>query len=127
MRLRRPVTASTMDSGRMLLLSGVMLLSISALLGFVQKRHRDSPDAFARWRVVHAGGAAGAVQLIALAAVWPEINATGWMALIAVGLVWSSWAFFLGPLARAMERPPVSRWINIAQSPRRTLFKGQGR
>jgi hypothetical protein len=103
-----------MDSGRLLLLSGVVLLSISALLGFIQERHRDSPDTFARWRVVHAGGAAGAVQLIALAAVWPRFNATGWLAPIAVGLVWSSWAFFLGPLARAMERPRVSRWINIA-------------
>jgi len=64
-----------MDSSRVLLLSGVMLLSISALLGFVQERHRDSPEAFARWRVVHAGGAAGAVQLIALAAVWGQFDA----------------------------------------------------
>ena len=96
------------------MLSGVVLLSISALLGFVQERHRDSPERFARWRVVHAGGAAGAVQLIALAAVWSQFNATGWTEFIAAGLVASSWAFFLGPLARAMDRPRVSRWINIA-------------
>jgi hypothetical protein len=31
-----------------------------------------------------------------------------------LGLVLSSWAFFLGPLARALERPRVSRWINTA-------------
>ena len=98
----------------MLLLSGVSLLSISALLGFVQERHRDSPEAFARWRVVHAGGAAGAVQLIAFAAVWNQLASTGWKAVLPFGLVWASWAFFLGPLARAMDMPRVSRWVNIA-------------
>ena len=108
------MTASAMDSGRLLLVSGVVLLSISALLGFVQEQQRHSPDAFARWRVVHTGGTAGAVQLIALAAVWSQFNATGWMEFIAVGLALSSWAFFLGPLARAMDRPRVSRWINTA-------------
>ena len=93
-------------------MSGVVLLSISALLGFVQERHRDSPEAFARWRVVHAGGAAGAVQLIALAAVWSQFAATGWKTILPLGLIVSSWAFFLGPLARAMDRPRLSRWIN---------------
>lgn len=103
-----------MDPNRVLLLSGVTLLSISALLGFVQERHRESPDVFARWRVVHAGGAAGAVQLIALAAVWNQFAVTGWRAMLPMGLVFASWAFFLGPLARAMDLPRVSRWVNIA-------------
>jgi hypothetical protein len=103
-----------MDADRMLLLSGVMLLSVSALLGFVQERYRQSPELFARWRVVHAGGAAGAVQLIALAAVWSQFAVTGWKAFLPLGLVLASWAFFLGPLARAMEWPRVSRWINMA-------------
>lgn len=98
----------------MLLQSGVVLLSISALLGFVQERHRHSPEAFARWRVVHAGGAAGAVQLIALAAVWSQFAPTGWKAVLPIGLVLTAWAFFLGPLARAMEWPRVARWINTA-------------
>lgn len=80
----------------MLLVSGVVLLSISALLGFVQERHRDSPEMFARWRVVHAGGAAGAVQLIALAAVWSQFGASGWKSILPLGLVLASWAF-LGP------------------------------
>jgi hypothetical protein len=103
-----------MDPNRALLTSGLVLLSISALLGFVQERHRDSPDAFARWRVVHAGGAAGAVQLIALAAVLNQLDATGWKAIIPLGLVWASWAFFLGPLARATDFPRVSRVVNLA-------------
>ena len=103
-----------MDSSRLMLISGVMLLSVSAMLGFVQERHRDSPDVFARWRVVHAGGAAGAVQLIALAAVWRQFAATGWTTILPIGLVWTSWAFFLGPLARAMDLPRVSRWVNLA-------------
>jgi hypothetical protein len=89
-----------------------VLLSVSALLGFVQERHREQPEAFARWRVVHAGGAAGAVQLIALAAAWRQFAAPGWTALLPVGLVLTSWAFFLGPLARALELPRVSRCIN---------------
>ena len=102
-----------MAAAQLLLLSGVVLLSISALLGFVQERHRHTPELFARWRVVHAGGAAGAVQLIALAAVWHQFNAAGWKELLAVGLVITSWAFFLGPLARAMDLPRASRWINM--------------
>ena len=103
-----------MDSSRVLLLSGVMLLSLSALLGFVQERHRDSPEMFARWRVVHAGGAAGAVQLLALAAVWSQFAATGWRGILPFGLVFTSWAFFFGPLARAMDLPRASRWVNMA-------------
>ena len=103
-----------MDATQLLLLSGVVLLSISALLGFVQERYRHSPERFAQWRVVHAGGAAGAVQLIALAAVWHQFSATEGKKLLALGLVVTSWAFFLGPLARALERPRISRWINAA-------------
>jgi hypothetical protein len=98
----------------MLLLSGVTLLSISALLGFVQERHRDSPESFARWRVVHAGGTTGAVQLIALAAIWSQLDATGWKAILPVGLISASWAFFLGPLASAMQLPRVAHWVNYA-------------
>ena len=44
-----------MESTYTLLVSGTLLLAISALLGFVQERYRDSPEAFGRWRVVHAG------------------------------------------------------------------------
>ena len=90
-----------------------MLLAISALLGFVQERHRDSPEAFAQWRVVHAGGAAGAVQLLALAAVWERFGFHSWNSALAWGLIIASWAFFLGPLSRAINQPLVARWINV--------------
>jgi hypothetical protein len=104
-----------MDSGRALLVSGALLLSMSALLGFVQERHRDQPAAFASWRVVHAGGTAGAVQLLALAAVWQRFFARGpWTALVAVGLIFSTWAFFIGPLARATGHSRAARSINSA-------------
>ena len=103
-----------MDESRVLLVAGIVLLSTSALLGFVQERHRDSPEAFAHWRVVHAGGAGGAVQLLALAAVWHQFGASGWKGMIAWGVILASWAFFLGPLARAMGMPAASRAINIA-------------
>jgi hypothetical protein len=103
-----------MEPTRSLLVSGTVLLAISALLGFVQERHRDSPEAFAQWRVVHAGGTAGAVQLLALAAVWNQFATAGWNAVLAWGLIVASWAFFLGPLARAMGQSWLARWINTA-------------
>ena len=104
-----------MDSGRALLVSGVFLLTISALLGFVQERHRDRPAAFASWRVVHAGGTAGAVQLLALAATWQHSFARGpWTALVAGGLIFSTWAFFIGSVARAIGHARVATSITLA-------------
>jgi hypothetical protein len=102
-----------MQTSRLLLSGGLVLLAISALLGFVQQQHRHSPEAFAQWRVVHAGGAAGAVQLIALAAVWDQFAASGLSSFVAWGLILTSWAFFLGPLARAMSAGSAARWINL--------------
>jgi hypothetical protein len=96
-----------------LLAWGVLLLAISALLGFVQHRYRAEPEAFARWRVVHAGGTAGAVQLMALSASWQHLAlGSSWGAVLAYGLIASTWAFFLGPLARAMGFPRVAGRIN---------------
>ena len=57
-----------MDATNLLLINGILLLARAALLGFAQEHHRDRPDAFSAWRVVHAGGTAGAVQLLALGA-----------------------------------------------------------
>jgi len=34
--------------------------------------------------------------------------------MLPLGLGFASWAFFLGPLARAMDLPRVSHWVNIA-------------
>jgi hypothetical protein len=92
-----------------------VLLAISALVGFVQARHRDRPSQFASWRVVHVGGTAGAVQLLALSAVWQRFAAQGpWAGLLATGLIVSTWAFFLGPFARATGSPRTARSIEIA-------------
>lgn len=101
-----------MQPTQALLVSGTLLLAISALLGFVQERYRDSREAFAQWRVVHAGGTAGAVQLLALAAVWEGFGHHSWNAVLAWGLIAASWAFFLGPLSRAVNQPRAARWIN---------------
>lgn len=102
-----------MESDRALLVFGTVLLAIAALLGFVQERHRASPEAFARWRVVHAGGTAGGVQLIALSAVWQRLTAAEtWAAVLAWSLIFTAWAFFVGPLAHAMGRDRVARILN---------------
>jgi hypothetical protein len=102
-----------MESGRALLVGGTILLSISALLGFVQYRYREQPERFAHWRVVHAGGTAGAVQLVALSAIWERLGAGGaWATFLSSGLIIATWAFFLGPLARALGQPRTARMIN---------------
>jgi hypothetical protein len=99
-----------MDTQRALLICGTTLLSIAALLGFVQHRHRGRPEAAARWRVVHAGGTAGAVQLLVLAALWERLaGRQPWAALVAGGVALATWAFFLGPLARALGCPRIAR------------------
>ena len=91
------------DPERLLLVGGIALLAVSALLGFVQHRYRARPEAFARWRVVHAGGTAGAVQLLGLAAVWGHFGRGPGFTLLAGGLIVSTIAFFLGPLAGALN------------------------
>lgn len=91
------------DPERLLLGWGIALLAVSALLGFVQQRHRAHAESFARWRLVHNGGTAGAVQLLALAAVWGHFGRGPGFTLLAVGLVTATVAFFLGPLAQAVN------------------------
>jgi hypothetical protein len=102
-----------MEPARGLLIFGTVMLSVSVLLGFVQYRHRERPESFGRWRVVHAGGTAGAVQLLALSAVWDRFGSSGtWATLLVVGLILATWAFFLGPLARALGWPRIADAIN---------------
>ena len=102
-----------MGPERCLLIFGTVLLSISAVLGFVQYRHRERPDTFALWRVVHAGGTAGAVQLLALSAIWERFGPKGaWVTFLVAGLIFATWAFFLGPLARALGWPRTANVIN---------------
>jgi hypothetical protein len=52
----------------------------------------------------------GQVRLIARAAVWYQSTATGWKEFL---LFASAHVTGLLPLARALERPRMSRWINI--------------
>jgi hypothetical protein len=102
-----------MEPARALLIFGTLLLTSSALLGFVQYRHRERPDTFSLWRVVHAGGTAGAVQLLALSAIWERFGLKGTLAaVLATGLIFATWAFFLGPLARAVGRTRTADVIN---------------
>jgi hypothetical protein len=103
----------TLEPARWLLVWGTLLLSFASLMGFVQHRARAAPARVALWRVVHVGGTAGAVQLLALGAIWPQLSlARG--ALLAVALIASTWAFFLGPLANALGRPRLGGVINRA-------------
>lgn len=103
-----------MDAIQLLVIAGVILLSVAALLGFVQERYRDRPQLFAAWRVVHAGGTAGAVQLLALAALWERVAGSGLVSIVlACTLCMVTWAFFLGPLAHALGRPRLARLVNI--------------
>jgi hypothetical protein len=102
-----------MDAIRLLLIAGTVLLAVAALLGFVQERYRDQPALFAGWRVVHAGGTAGAVQLLALAAVWEQLAGAGLTSvLLACTLISVTWAFFLGPLARVLGWLRIARLLN---------------
>src|SRR4051794_24372562 len=91
------------DPERLLVGWGIVLLAVSALLGFVQHHHRARREAFARWRVVHIGGTAGAVQLLGLAAVWGRFARSPELTLLAAGIVTATVAFFLGPLAQALN------------------------
>src|SRR4051794_37117281 len=93
---------SEMDAEKGLLGAGISLLALSALCGFLQHRAREHAEAFARWRVVHAGGTAGAVQLLALSAVWKHFGQGPTVSLLAAGLIAATLAFFFGPLARAL-------------------------
>jgi hypothetical protein len=102
-----------METGQALLIFGTVMLSASALLGFVQHARRERPEAFARWRVVHVGGTAGAVQLLALSAIWERFGSSGtWAGFLVTGLIVATWAFFLGPLAGALGWPRMATIIN---------------
>jgi hypothetical protein len=101
---------------QLLLGLGVVLLAIAALLGFAQARAHPGSVSAARWRVVHAGGATGAVQLIALAAVWRELTRTCpplLAAACALGIAAASWAFFIGPLLHALGDEVWYRRVNL--------------
>ena len=63
--------------------------------------------------MVHVGGTAGGVQLLALAYLFERITMAGTLIqVLATGLMVATWAFFLGPLAGALGRSGIATAIN---------------
>jgi hypothetical protein len=93
------------DSEGLMLTTGAVLLGLAAFMGFAQAGTSRGSAEEARWRVVHNGGTAGGVQLLALSAVWTRLCGqspfAGW---VAVCLALSTWLFFIGPLLKALSR-----------------------
>lgn len=105
------------ETTRWLILAGVLLLSVAALTGFLQARHAAGSPPHVLWRVAHAGGTAGAVQLIALGAALPHLRpvvSDSLVSVILAAVATGTWAFFLGPLLRASGAERASRWVNLA-------------
>jgi hypothetical protein len=102
-----------MEPIRFFVVAGTLLLTVSALAGFAQHRFRDHAGPLARWRAVHVGGTAGAVQLLACSAAWGSLAPVGrWPGWLAVGIVVSTWLLFVGPLLGALGRPRAAAMIN---------------
>lgn len=96
----------------LLVAAGALLLAIAALLGFQVHRSTADAAALAHWRVVHNGGTAGGVQLLALAAVWSKlVSATSESLVCIVSLVVGTWLMFVGPLLTAMAKPRIGKLL----------------
>jgi hypothetical protein len=103
-----------MSNERILFTAGVTLLSAAALVGFKQYHERERPESFARWRVVHAGGTSGAVQLLALAAAFGHFRVHGALASsVGAGVLVATVLFFFGPLAQALRFSRTGSWLNV--------------
>jgi hypothetical protein len=101
---------------RLLMVAGILLLAIAALTGFMQARQEPGTHGHTLWRVAHAGGTAGGVQLIALAAVVERLgssNSDPLTSIVMVGIAAGTWAFFVGPLLRALGAERTARRINL--------------
>ncbi|HEX2731168.1 MAG TPA: hypothetical protein VHM70_06175 [Polyangiaceae bacterium] len=101
----------TLSPETMLIGNGALLLAIAALTGFSQARTERGSENERRWRVVHNGGTAGGVQLIALGAIWGRWTTQALSGWIALGLTLATWAFFVGPLLSALSRTRSARWF----------------
>jgi len=100
-----------MDLAALLLPTGTVLLGIAALTGFAQARTTRGTEAESKWRVVHSGGTAGGVQLLALSAVWSTLTGPSLVASVtAASIVVATWLFFLGPLLKALAWPRTGNW-----------------
>jgi hypothetical protein len=98
------------------MVAGVLLLAIAALTGFMQAREEPGTHSHTLWRVAHSGGTAGAVQLIALGAVVQRLHSSisdAVVSTIMLGIIAGTWAFFLGPLLRALGAERTARRINL--------------
>lgn len=94
-----------LDGGGLLLITGAVLLGIAAFMGFAQAGTQRGSTAESKWRVVHSGGTAGGVQLLALSAVWSRLAGPSPLAGVIAGcLALSTWLFFVGPLLKALSR-----------------------
>lgn len=109
-----------LESGELLLTAGALLLGIAAFMGFAQARASRGSATESRWRVVHNGGTAGGVQLLALSAVWTRLAAPSlFSGIVACCLVLSTWLFFIGPLLKALSRPRSGNailWVGAVAS-----------
>jgi len=102
-----------MSTERILLVVGLALLAAAAFVGFKQHRERKRPEQFARWRVVHAGGTSGGVQLIALATAFSHFGVHGSLASsVGAGIALATWAFFFGTAAHALTWPRAASLFN---------------
>lgn len=105
----------TYVASQILLYAGIPLLAVAALSGFMPARLAPNTPEHAHWRVVHNGGTAGAVQLIALSAVFREgPNPTVFTTIVFSAIALATWAFFVGPLLRALDRERAARRVNLA-------------
>jgi len=114
---------STLVAERILIVAGILLLAVSALIGFIQAREQSGSAQHTLWRVAHAGGTAGGVQLIALGAVIDRLRSAlppGATSAIILGLTIGTWAFFVGPLLRALGAEWHAKRVNIVGA----LFAG---
>lgn len=105
-----------LSTERVLVVAGVLLLAIAALTGFMQAREESGSPGHTLWRVAHAGGTAGGVQLIALSAIVQHLSSSvsdRLVALILLGIAAGTWAFFVGPLLRALGAERVARRVNL--------------
>lgn len=105
-----------LEAERILIVAGLLLLAISALTGFMQARETSGSEGHTFWRVAHAGGTAGGVQLIALGAVVARLSSSipgNLLLAIVIGVAVGSWAFFIGPLLRALGAARVAKRVNL--------------
>jgi hypothetical protein len=101
---------------RLLTVAGVTLLAIAALTGFMQAREDPSSRAHGLWRVVHSGGTAGGVQLIALGAIAARLSSAvpaHVAQAVLLGVTTATWAFFFGPLLRALGAERLAARVNL--------------